>query len=142
MAVRRRIRLLTAGVPERQRRELETMLGDGGARLVHAATGIEAWKRLHELAFDVAMVGDGIEGGWRDLVAEIAGMGLAVPVVLASARPDDRLWVEALTAGVYDVLVMPFHAAETGRVLAMATHKRRRAAVCLPVCAAAAALPA
>ncbi len=137
MAVRRRIRLLTAGLPEPQRGELETMLSDGGARMVHAGAGIEAWKRLHEMAFDVVVIADAVEGGWRDLVVEIAGMGLALPVVLASPRPDDRLWVEALTAGVYDVLVVPFHAAETRRVLAMATRKRRTA-VCLPVRAAAA----
>jgi DNA-binding NtrC family response regulator len=137
MTARRGIRLLTAGLPVRQRGELEAILGDRWTRFVHAETGVEAWRRLHELTFDVAVIEESVDGGWRDLVVEVAAMGLAVPIVLASSRPDDRLWVEALTAGVYDVLVTPFHAAETRRVLEMAVRKRR-AGVCLPVRATAA----
>jgi DNA-binding NtrC family response regulator len=80
-------------------------------------------------------VDKGADGGWRDLIAETTAMGLALPVIVVSAKADERLWVDALSAGAYDALEIPFHRGETRRVLLTAVqggdrgaaHIRRRA---------------
>ena len=127
--MKRGIRVLLVGLAERQVSELGAILGGTWARIIQAETCVEGWKRLHESAFDVLMVHAKAESGdWRDLVAEIAGMGLVLPVVVASAKADERLWVDALTAGAYDVIEVPFRPAATSRVLLTAAQQRSRAA--------------
>jgi DNA-binding NtrC family response regulator len=107
---KRGIRVLLVGLAGQQVRELETILGGRRPRIIQAETCVDGWKRLHESTFDVLIVHETAEGGgWRDLVAEIAAMGLVLPVVVASAKPDERLWVDALSAGAYDVLEIPFY---------------------------------
>ncbi len=146
---KRRIRVLLVGLAKRDATELETILSGSRPQIIPAETCVDAWKRLHECSFDVLVIDEAVdEGGWRDVVSEVASMGLALPVVLASAKPDNHVWVEALSAGVYDVLETPFPASETVRVLTMASQQgspasararrgtsgrgnvRRRAAIC------------
>ena len=126
---KRAIRVLLVGLAGQHVSELEAILGSRRPRIIQAETCVDGWKRLHESTFDVLIAHETAEGGgWRDLVAEIADMRLALPVVLASAKPDERLWVDALSAGAYDVLEVPFHSAETSRVLLTAAQQRDHAA--------------
>jgi DNA-binding NtrC family response regulator len=128
---KRAIRVLLVGLAGQHVSELEAILGSRRPRIIQAETCVDGWKRLHESTFDVLIVHETAEGGgWRDLVAEVADMRLALPVVLASAKPDERLWVDALSAGAYDVLEVPFHPAETSRVLLTAARQRNHAASC------------
>jgi DNA-binding NtrC family response regulator len=125
---KRGMRVLVVGLAGQQAGELEAILSGRRPRIVPAENCIEAWKRLHEAAFDAVIVQDTAEGGgWRDLVAEIAAMRLALPVVVASAQPDERLWVDALSAGAYDVIEIPFHPADTSRILERAGRQRNHA---------------
>jgi DNA-binding NtrC family response regulator len=122
------MRVLLVGLAGQQAGELEAILDGRRPRIVQAENCVEAWKRLHEAAFDAVVVHETAEGGgWRDLVAEIAAMRLALPVVVASAKPDEGLWVDALSAGAYDVVEIPFHPAETGRILETAGRQRNHA---------------
>ncbi len=123
----RGIRVLVAGLSERSVGDLEKILGGRRLRLIEAETFVEAWRRLHEAVFDVLIAAEDSAGGWQDLIAETAAMGPDLPVVLASDKADNRLWVDALSAGAYDVLEMPFHPAETRRVVLAACQHRRRA---------------
>jgi DNA-binding NtrC family response regulator len=125
---KRGMRVLLVGLAGQQARELETILGGRRPRIIQAETCVDGWKRLHEATFDVLIVHETAKGGWRDLVAEAAAMGLVLPVVVASAKPDERLWVDALSAGAYDVIEVPFHPAETSRILLTAAQPRSLAA--------------
>jgi DNA-binding NtrC family response regulator len=126
---RREIRVLLVGLAGQHVSELQAIPGGRGPRVIRAESCVEGWKRLHESAFDVLIVDEAADGGgWRDLIAEIGAMGLALPVVLASAKADERLWVDALWAGAYDVIEIPFHAAETSRILLAAAQQRGHSA--------------
>ena len=52
------------------------------------------------------------DGTWRDLLAHGASLRNPPKLIVASYFADDRLWAEALNLGAYDVLAMPFRAAE------------------------------
>lgn len=125
----REIRVLLVGLAGQHVSELQAIPGGRRPRVIRAESCVEGWTRVHESSFDVLIVDEAADGGgWRDLIAEIGAMGLALPVVLASAKADERLWVDALSAGAYDVLEIPFHPAETSRVLLTAARQRDQAA--------------
>jgi DNA-binding NtrC family response regulator len=61
------------------------------------------------------------QDSWREMLAQIPLVGSSPPFfIVASRLADERLWVEALNVGAYDVLVKPFDAAELKRVLSSA----------------------
>ncbi len=57
---------------------------------------------------------------WQDVFESLAALEEPPPFVLVSRLADERLWVDVLDAGVYDLLAKPFHAGETNRVLRIA----------------------
>ncbi len=122
---KRGIRALLVGLAGQHARQLQAVAEGQKLRVVESSTCLEAWKRLHECSFDVVVIDEAADNhGWRDLLAEVGAMGLRVPVILASANADERLWLDALTAGAYDVLDIPFDAPETGRILLMAAKQQ------------------
>jgi DNA-binding response OmpR family regulator len=53
------------------------------------------------------------DGGWRDVLHELARWHTtAPPVIVVSRLADERLWAEVLNLCGYDVLATPFHADE------------------------------
>jgi hypothetical protein len=56
------------------------------------------------------------DGNWRVILRQAQGR----PVVVFSRFADEGLWAEALHFGVYDLLLLPFHAEEVRRVTAAA----------------------
>jgi len=59
-------------------------------------------------------------GTWKDVIEALAYLPDPPYLIVTSRQADDRLWVEALNLGAYDVLQMPFNAAEVTRALGMA----------------------
>jgi DNA-binding response OmpR family regulator len=58
---------------------------------------------------------------WRDLL-EVAIRSPRPPsVIVASSLADDALWMDALTAGAYDVLAKPFHLRDVIRAISLAS---------------------
>lgn len=57
---------------------------------------------------------------WKDLVGALALLTDPPYLIVTSQQADDRLWVEALNLGAYDVLQTPFNAAEVSRTLSIA----------------------
>lgn len=55
--------------------------------------------------------------GWIDLIPYISAIPNPPALIVTSCHADDRLWVEALNLGAYDVLPKPFDAAEVRRIL-------------------------
>ena len=56
-------------------------------------------------------------GTWKDLLEQIAVVPNPPSVIVASRQADERLWIEALSAGAYDVLAKPLDRAELQRTL-------------------------
>jgi CheY-like chemotaxis protein len=59
-------------------------------------------------------------GTWKDMVEALAQLPDPPYLIVTSKQADERLWVEALNLGAYDVLQTPFNAAEVTRALGMA----------------------
>jgi DNA-binding NtrC family response regulator len=54
---------------------------------------------------------------WRDLLQYVSLFSDPPLVIVTSRLADERLWVEALNLGAYDVLAKPFNSDEVYRVL-------------------------
>ncbi|MDR3523653.1 MAG: response regulator transcription factor [Acetobacteraceae bacterium] len=94
------------------RRLLRTSLGAEGFRTEEAATGRAALEAVRGLSPDLVLLDLGlpdIEG--LDLVREIRSFS-AVPIVVLSAREDERGKVAALELGADDYVTKPFGMAE------------------------------
>lgn len=60
------------------------------------------------------------DGDWKDLLKLATGeMGQPL-LIVTSTHADDRLWVEVLNVGGFDLLMKPFDKTELGRVMEMA----------------------
>ena len=56
------------------------------------------------------------DGCWKDLLAELAGVGCPPNLIISSRLADEQLWAEVLSLGGYDVLMTPFEREEVFRV--------------------------
>jgi len=59
-------------------------------------------------------------GTWKDVVEALHALPDPPYVIVTSKHADDRLWVEALNLGAYDVLQTPFNPSELTRTLSLA----------------------
>lgn len=57
---------------------------------------------------------------WKEMLDHCAQLAEAPLLIVTSRQADDRLWVEALNLGAYDVLAKPFDRRELVRTLGMA----------------------
>jgi DNA-binding response OmpR family regulator len=57
---------------------------------------------------------------WTDMLKELRLLRVAPPLIVTSRLADDKLWVEALNLGAYDVLAKPFARIELLRVVSLA----------------------
>jgi Response regulator containing CheY-like receiver, AAA-type ATPase, and DNA-binding domains len=60
------------------------------------------------------------DGSWKDLLEAVAGRERPPRVVVMSALAEERLWLEVLNLGGYDLLLKPLDSSELFRVLAIA----------------------
>jgi len=56
-------------------------------------------------------------GGWEDAVRMAARLSFRAALVLVSPFADQRLWIDALECGAYDLILEPFHAEELSWIL-------------------------
>lgn len=57
------------------------------------------------------------DGGWFDVVNLVDDLRPDAKVVVCARVPDERLWVQVLQAGGFDVLVEPYQETEVQRIL-------------------------
>ncbi len=76
---------------------------------------------LHETPIDVIVTERTFPGGlgWRDLLEEAAAMREVPPVIVTTRVVDDALWMEALSAGAFDILTKPLDPEEVRRVISL-----------------------
>ena len=89
-----------------------------GIRLCHAncLKDAEAWLRFsqsHVLLTDRTFSG----GDWRDARDMTLRLSFRTTLVVAARLADDKLWLEVLQGGAYDLVQKPFEADELRRSL-------------------------
>ena len=60
------------------------------------------------------------DGNWRDVLESTAMLSNPPAVIVTSRLADERLWLDVLVAGGYDVLARPLDAGEARRTVAQA----------------------
>lgn len=122
---------------EEDRTSLRSILESSDWKVHEAKRVVEAMDILSErqvpliLCERELMVGD-----WKALLDAVQLLPRPPYVIVASRHADDRLWAEVLNLGGYDVLAIPFDAAEVARVVHFARLAWGRRNVASPVAAA------
>ena len=80
----------------------------------HNLASAIALLQQHEIAV-VLCERDLQPGTWLDVLERLHGLPGAPSLIVTSRLADDRLWVEALNLGVWDVLAKPFDRTEVIR---------------------------
>ncbi len=108
---------------EREYQTASRLLKPPGIRIHHAAlleqadfllTATGALVLLSDMAF--------LDGSWTDAKGMLAKLHPRVALVLALENADERLWLDVLEQGVYDVVLKPFAADELRRILGTREH--------------------
>ncbi len=60
------------------------------------------------------------DASWKDVLQEVQGRHVPVPLIVAARVADERLWAEVLNLGGYDLLSTPFQALEVRRSVSLA----------------------
>jgi DNA-binding NtrC family response regulator len=69
------------------------------------------------------------DGTWQDLLERVRRRPVVPPLIVTDRQADDRLWLEVLDGGGYNVLARPFDATDVFRVVGNAwRHRSARAA--------------
>lgn len=94
-------------------------LSSSGCTLCYADNCPSAWRILHDRRFDAVLTETEFPDalGWGDLLDEIASMRGGPPVIVMSRCADERLWIDVLERGGYDVLAKPLDETELFRVV-------------------------
>ena len=101
---------------------LRSVLDQFDLDLLFARSLEEARTALHERGFK-AVISEGLLADghcWKDLLGEIEEMPERPPLIVADPQADERLWVEVLNLGAWDLITKPFDAKEVLRVLSAA----------------------
>lgn len=97
-----------------------TLLEDSGYA-VFSTDSISAVARAHA----AAVVCDADHVNWREALVRLSHLN--VPVIFVSSQADERLWVQMLEAGAFDLLQKPCRAADLKRAVALAAENDVRA---------------
>jgi DNA-binding NtrC family response regulator len=75
------------------------------------------------------------DGTWSDLLSRLARIPNPPEVILMTDDPDERLWMDVLNRGAYDVLAKPLASSEVFRIISLAwrrwrDRRQRQSAAC------------
>jgi DNA-binding response OmpR family regulator len=122
---------LAIGAQDPDQLKLAEIFGDRGWRLSQASTLGEA-RRFIDAApvWVVISERDLPDGGWREVLEDLALRPEPPSLIVTSRLADESLWAEVLNMGGFDVLAQPLDNEEVTRVIgAAARHfesERRR----------------
>jgi len=117
--------LLVSALPD-DRRSLADIFSHTNWRLSFADTPGKAFDLLRQGKHAVVICDrDSHPGWWTDLLGRISALESPPFLVVATLRPDNQLWAEALNLGAYDVLSKPFDQREVLHVVSAAWQQWR-----------------
>jgi DNA-binding NtrC family response regulator len=107
---------------EEDNSSLEAIIGHARWTLLKADSLPTAWCLLqrHEVSV-VLCERDLMPGTWIDVLKHIHPMPHPPSLIVTSKFADERLWVEALNLGAWDVLATPFNRSEVIRTVKVAS---------------------
>ncbi len=119
--------LLLVTSDDQNERSLRAIL-DGTSRAMYRVKNCnEAVHLLDSLNPCVVLVeADFHTGDWKRLLDRMMNLQRCPELIVFSCFADDGLWAEVLNRGGYDVLAVPFDAAEVRRTISLATRSRAR----------------
>ena len=104
---------------------LSQILGPLPMALEHVADLQHARHKLHLGHYPVILTDAALpDGAWPDVLDLAREVSPSPKVIVTNRFADSRLWVEAMSRGVYDLLVQPFYPTEVRRILANAFGRR------------------
>lgn len=112
--------------PQEPRRLLQ-LLGEMAAEVYLAAGVQEAQKQLsapnsYDLLFVDAELPD---GSWQDLLPFVCNHEKPCEMIVCSRLGDERLWVEVMVQGAYDLIAEPYEEREVLRIIQGALDSQR-----------------
>ena len=97
---------------------LSQILGTLTVELEHATDLEEARNKLRRELYPVILTdADLPDGAWPDVLDLAQKVAPSAKVLVTGRFADTRLWVEALSRGVFDILAQPFYPTEVSRIL-------------------------
>ncbi|PWU03304.1 MAG: hypothetical protein C5B51_19155 [Terriglobia bacterium] len=113
--------VLLVSADRQDRPRLQRILDPAGYRLINAETCTDALRLAGRYRPPVLVCDTWLpDGGWKEMLHEIAAMPDAPLLIVISTQADDRLWSEVLNLGGYDVLSKPLADEEVLRVIGLA----------------------
>jgi DNA-binding response OmpR family regulator len=105
-----------------------------GWTVIATATVAFALSVLREIQVPVIICDCEISSGtWAEMLVQLSLLPDPPLLIVTSRLADERLWVEALNLGAWDVLAKPFDAAEVIRIIGVAwQHWQDRRGVHIP----------
>jgi DNA-binding NtrC family response regulator len=90
-------------------------------KLKIAANPRSAWAAIRSARIPLVVCGcDTQPELWKEMLGKFARLDKPPLLIVTSRLADDRLWVEALNLGAYDVLVKPYDSNEVVRTFSCA----------------------
>jgi DNA-binding NtrC family response regulator len=121
--------VLAVNLCEEEGRSLTSLLRGSNWTVKETQTCREALDLSREGSIPVVLCAPRMpDGNWNMLADGMHELETPPAVVVTSRLADDRLWVEVLNLGGYDVLLTPFDRNELFRVLFLAWMASRREA--------------
>jgi DNA-binding NtrC family response regulator len=106
-------RILAATADDKQYRALAGAISGTGWSLVRSRTIVEGLSAVINHQIGVIFTDcDLPDGTWSDLIESLRTCRNAPRVIVFSPRADDRLWMDVLQSGGYDLVSVPFNRKE------------------------------
>ena len=114
--------LLAVFSSKEDRTILRAILDRSGWDLRFTPSFEEARNALHAFHFKAVLSDGFLPDGhcWQDLLREIAALTHQPPLIVADRQADERLWVEVLNLGGWNLISKPLKAKEVLHVLSVA----------------------
>jgi DNA-binding NtrC family response regulator len=104
---------------------LSQILGPLPVELDHVADLEHARHKLRQEPYPVILTdADLPDGAWSDVLDLARSVSPSSRVIVTNRFADARLWIDALSRGVFDLLAQPFYPREVRRILVNACRRR------------------
>ena len=111
------VRVLAATPDDRHYQSLVTAISDTGWPLVRSRNIGEALSAVINGEIEVVFTDcDLPDGSWTEMIQALQACRNAPRVIVFSLHADDRLWMDVLQSGGYDLVSIPFNREEISRV--------------------------
>jgi DNA-binding response OmpR family regulator len=100
---------------------LQCMFDDANWKLLTAHTYQEGMAQLSRALIPIVLCDCQLpDGDWKDVLSRLAPMLEPPRVIVVSHDADERLWLEVLSLGGFDLLTTPFREVEVGYAIGTA----------------------